>query len=52
MVRRRHSAEQLYDSLHGKVLKLADHVEVFPAHFADRARRKGISGEPAPQPDR
>lgn len=27
-------AGKLYDSLHGKLLKLADHVEVYPAHGA------------------
>jgi glyoxylase-like metal-dependent hydrolase (beta-lactamase superfamily II) len=39
-------AEQLYDSLHGKLLTLADHVEVFPAHFGGAACGKGLSGKP------
>ena len=30
----RELAEQLYDSLHGKLLQLPDHVEVYPAHGA------------------
>jgi glyoxylase-like metal-dependent hydrolase (beta-lactamase superfamily II) len=39
-------AEQLYDSLHGKLLKLPDHVEVYPAHFGGAACGKGLSGKP------
>lgn len=39
-------AEQLYDSLYGKLLKLPDHVEVFPAHFGGSACGKGLSGKP------
>ncbi len=30
-------AEQLYDSLYGKLLKLPDHIEIFPAHFGGAA---------------
>lgn len=39
-------AEQLHESLHGKILTLADHVEVFPAHFGGAACGKGLSGKP------
>jgi glyoxylase-like metal-dependent hydrolase (beta-lactamase superfamily II) len=39
-------AEQLYDSVHGKLLHLPDHVEVFPAHFGGSACGKGLSGKP------
>ena len=34
-------AEQLYDSLHGALLRLPDHIEVFPAHFGGRRLRQG-----------
>ena len=40
------TAEQLYDSLHGKILKLPDHIEIFPAHFGGAACGKGLSGKP------
>ncbi|HBH01284.1 MAG TPA: MBL fold metallo-hydrolase [Candidatus Rokubacteria bacterium] len=39
-------AEQLYESLHGKLLELPDHVEVDPAHFGGAACGKGLSGKP------
>jgi hydroxyacylglutathione hydrolase len=39
-------AEQLYDSLYGKLLPLPDHVEVYPAHFGGAACGKGLSGKP------
>jgi glyoxylase-like metal-dependent hydrolase (beta-lactamase superfamily II) len=39
-------AEQLYDSLFGKLLALPDHIEVFPAHFSGAACGKGLSGKP------
>jgi hydroxyacylglutathione hydrolase len=39
-------AEQLYDSLHGKLLTLPDHIEVYPAHFGGAACGKGLSGKP------
>lgn len=29
-------AEQLYESLHGTLLELPDHVEVYPAHFSGK----------------
>lgn len=39
-------AEQLHDSLFGRLLALPDHVEVFPAHFGGSACGKGLSGKP------
>jgi len=39
-------AEQLYDSLYGKLLPLPDHLEVYPAHFGGAACGKGLSGKP------
>jgi glyoxylase-like metal-dependent hydrolase (beta-lactamase superfamily II) len=39
-------AEQLYESIHGKLLGLPDHIEVFPAHFGGSACGKGLSGKP------
>jgi hydroxyacylglutathione hydrolase len=39
-------AEQLYESLRGRLLALPDHVEVFPAHFGGAACGKGLSGKP------
>ncbi len=39
-------AEQLYDSVFGTLLKLPDHIEVFPAHFGGAACGKGLSGKP------
>ena len=39
-------AEQLYDSIYGRLLKLPDHIEVFPAHFGGAACGKGLSGKP------
>ena len=39
-------AELLYDSVYGKLLKLPDHIEVFPAHFGGAACGKGLSGKP------
>jgi glyoxylase-like metal-dependent hydrolase (beta-lactamase superfamily II) len=39
-------AEQLYDSLFGKLLTLPDHIEIYPAHFSGAACGKGLSGKP------
>ena len=39
-------AEQLYDSIHTKLLTLPDHIEVYPAHFSGAACGKGLSGKP------
>ena len=39
-------AEQLYESLHETLLRLPDHIEIFPAHFGGAACGKGLSGKP------
>jgi glyoxylase-like metal-dependent hydrolase (beta-lactamase superfamily II) len=39
-------AEQLYDSLYGRLLRLPDHLEIYPAHFSGSACGKGLSGKP------
>lgn len=39
-------AEQLYESLYGRLLLLPDHLEIFPAHFGGSACGKGLSGKP------
>jgi hydroxyacylglutathione hydrolase len=38
-------AEQLHESLYGRLLALPDHVEVYPAHFSGAACGKGLSGK-------
>lgn len=40
-------AEELYRSLHDKLLRLPDDVEVYPAHFAGSACGAGMSGKPS-----
>lgn len=40
-------ANELYDSLHGKLLALPDHLEVYAAHFGGAACGKGLSGKAA-----
>jgi hydroxyacylglutathione hydrolase len=40
-------AGQLYDSLFGKLLKLEDHIEVWPAHFLGSPCGRGMSGKPS-----
>jgi glyoxylase-like metal-dependent hydrolase (beta-lactamase superfamily II) len=42
----RRLAEQLYESVRGRLLALPDHIEVFPAHFGGAACGKGLSGKP------
>jgi len=42
----RRLAEQLYDSLRGRLLALPDHLEIYPAHFGGAACGKGLSGKP------
>jgi hydroxyacylglutathione hydrolase len=39
-------AEQLHESIFGKLLRLPDHIEVYPAHFGGAACGKGLSGKP------
>ncbi len=43
----RENAEQLYRSVHEKLLTLPGDVEVFPAHFAGSACGAGMSGKPS-----
>lgn len=43
----RENASELYDSLHEKLLKLPDDLEVYPAHFAGSACGAGMSGKPS-----
>jgi glyoxylase-like metal-dependent hydrolase (beta-lactamase superfamily II) len=38
-------AEQLYDSLYGRLLALPDYLEVYPSHFGGAACGKGLSGK-------
>jgi glyoxylase-like metal-dependent hydrolase (beta-lactamase superfamily II) len=40
-------AGHLYDSLFERLLRLDDHVEVWPAHFLGSACGRGMSGKPA-----
>lgn len=42
----RRLAEQLYDSLFGKLLTLDDLIEVYPSHFAGSACGRHMSGKP------
>jgi len=39
-------AEELHDSVFGKLLTLSDHIEIYPAHFGGAACGKGLSGKP------
>lgn len=41
------AASQLYDSLFGKLLKLPDDLEIYPAHFAGSACGRAMSGKPS-----
>jgi glyoxylase-like metal-dependent hydrolase (beta-lactamase superfamily II) len=43
----RESAEELYESVHRKLLTLPGDVEVYPAHFAGSACGAGMSGKPS-----
>jgi glyoxylase-like metal-dependent hydrolase (beta-lactamase superfamily II) len=45
--REREMAAQLYDALQSKLLKLADDVEIFPAHQAGSVCGVGLSGKPS-----
>ncbi|MGH7963093.1 MAG: MBL fold metallo-hydrolase [Candidatus Binatia bacterium] len=40
------SAEELYDSLHSKLLCLPEMLEVYPTHFSGSACGAGMSGKP------
>ncbi len=41
------SPEELYDSVYGKLLKLPDNLEVFPAHYAGSVCGKALSPKPS-----
>jgi glyoxylase-like metal-dependent hydrolase (beta-lactamase superfamily II) len=43
----RQNAEQLYTSIHSKLLTLPDAIEICPAHFAGSACGAGMSGKPS-----
>jgi hydroxyacylglutathione hydrolase len=43
----RRNAEQLYESIHTKLLTLPDEIEICPAHFAGSACGAGMSGKPS-----
>jgi glyoxylase-like metal-dependent hydrolase (beta-lactamase superfamily II) len=43
----RQNAEQLYESIHSKLLTLPDGIEICPAHFAGSACGAGMSGKPS-----
>lgn len=45
--REREMAGQLFDSLHGKLLGLADETEIYPGHQAGSVCGSGISGKPS-----
>ena len=42
----RYLAEQLYESLFTKLLRLEDHIEIYPAHFSGSACGAGLSPKP------
>ena len=44
---KRRAAEQLYDSLFQKLLRLPDSLEVYPGHFAGSACGRAMSGKPS-----
>ena len=41
------SAEDLYDSLYGKLMKLDDSLEIFPTHFAGSVCGRSLSPKPS-----
>ena len=43
----RKNAGQLYDSIHDKLLSLADEIEVYPGHFAGSSCGADMSGKPS-----
>lgn len=45
--REREMAGQLFDSLHGKLLRLPDTLEIFPGHQAGSSCGAGLSGKPS-----
>jgi glyoxylase-like metal-dependent hydrolase (beta-lactamase superfamily II) len=45
--RARENAEQLYASIHEKLLTLPDDLEIYPAHFSGSLCGAGLSGKPS-----
>lgn len=45
--RARENAGELYDSLHEKLLRLPDELEVYPGHFSGSMCGAGMSGKPS-----
>ena len=45
--RARENAAQLHDSIHRKLLTLADDVEIYPGHFSGSLCGAGLSGKPS-----
>ena len=45
--RTRENAEQLYSSLHEKLLRLPDDLEIYPGHFSGSVCGAGLSGKPS-----
>ncbi len=45
--RARENAAQLYASLHDKLLRLPDDLEIYPGHFSGSVCGTGLSGKPA-----
>ena len=43
----RENAAQLYDSIHAKLLTLADDLEIYPGHFSGSLCGAGLSGKPS-----
>lgn len=43
----RENAALLHQSLHTKLLTLAGHIEIYPAHFSGSACGQGLSGKPS-----
>lgn len=43
----RENAAQIYDSIHEKLLRLPDDLEVFPAHFSGSTCGANLSGKPS-----
>src|SRR5262249_48851915 len=41
------SASQLYESIHQKLLSLADDIEIYPGHFSGSSCGAGMSGKPS-----
>lgn len=43
----REYAGRLYDSIHGKLLSLPDHIEVYPGHYSGSLCGASLSGKPS-----